>query len=254
MIRGIAIQVGYEHSILLADVRAGSSKGAEYVSKYISKSAGALWAVPWRARVVNIETGEVTRRLVKARYRTWSASRRWGITMRSCELRQQSGHAPRRTLRSRSRWPWSWRPSAEHRSRPLSRFRCPLKRTLHVRRPRSRVRNTARPTLRWNTSRPLTGPGGRAISSSRGQRGHHNATAGASRKPRPGACRKRSGRRRTDRPGPRLGREAALFSFLRATPQSGRTVTEPSRPCAWRAGALSLLAPTTRPPIERETT
>jgi hypothetical protein len=75
------MQAGYGHSILLADVHPGSSREAHYVSKYISKSAGARWSVPWRADVIDVETGEVTRELVKARYRTWSASRRWGITM-----------------------------------------------------------------------------------------------------------------------------------------------------------------------------
>lgn len=80
-IRGLAIQSGYGHSILLANVSPGSSKEAHYVSKYVSKSAGARAAVPWRADVINYETGEITRELIKARYRTWSASRRWGVTM-----------------------------------------------------------------------------------------------------------------------------------------------------------------------------
>jgi hypothetical protein len=81
-IRALAIQAGYGHSLVLANVQLGSSKEAHYVSKYISKSAGARLAVPWRADVVNVETGEVKRRLIKARYRTWSSSRHWGLTMK----------------------------------------------------------------------------------------------------------------------------------------------------------------------------
>ena len=81
LIRRLAIQAGYGHSVSVDDMQPGSEREAAYVSKYISKSADARWTVPWRADVVDIETGEVSRRLVKARYRTWSASRRWGTTM-----------------------------------------------------------------------------------------------------------------------------------------------------------------------------
>lgn len=59
----------------------GSSREASYVSKYVSKSVDQRWHVPWRTDVVNVETGEVTRRLVKALFRTWSASRGRGVTM-----------------------------------------------------------------------------------------------------------------------------------------------------------------------------
>ena len=81
LMRRLAIQAGYGHSVAVDDMQPGSDREAAYVSKYISKSADARWTVPWRADVVDIETGEVSRRLVKARYRTWSASRRWGTTM-----------------------------------------------------------------------------------------------------------------------------------------------------------------------------
>jgi len=81
LVRRLAIQAGYGHSIKLDDMQPGSHREAAYVSKYISKSADARWHVPWRADVVDVETGEVSRRLVKARYRTWSASRSWGVTM-----------------------------------------------------------------------------------------------------------------------------------------------------------------------------
>ncbi len=82
LIRRLAMQAGYGHSVQLDDMQPGSSREAHYVSKYVSKSADARWDVPWRADVVNIETGEVARELVKARYRTWSTSRNWGLTMR----------------------------------------------------------------------------------------------------------------------------------------------------------------------------
>jgi hypothetical protein len=81
LIRRLAIQAGYGHSVAMDDMHPDSEREASYVSKYISKSADARWSVPWRADAVNVETGEVTRRLVKARFRTWSASRQWGVTM-----------------------------------------------------------------------------------------------------------------------------------------------------------------------------
>ncbi|WP_073390011.1 hypothetical protein [Jatrophihabitans endophyticus] len=81
-IRRLVIQAGDGHSVSMDDMEPGSRREASYVSKYVIKSADARWQVPWRADVVDIESGgEVTRELVKARYRTWSALRNWGLTM-----------------------------------------------------------------------------------------------------------------------------------------------------------------------------
>lgn len=75
-IRRLAMQAGYGHSVDLDDIAVGSKREAGYVSK----SADQRWDVPWRTDVVNIETGEITRALVKARYRMWSA----GVGSRRC--------------------------------------------------------------------------------------------------------------------------------------------------------------------------
>lgn len=82
LIRRLAMQAGYGHAVEMDEMQSGSRREASYVSKYISKSADQRWSVPWRTDVVDIETGEVRRQLVKARYRTWSASRSWGKTMK----------------------------------------------------------------------------------------------------------------------------------------------------------------------------
>jgi hypothetical protein len=82
LIRRLAMNAGYGHSIKIDEMAPASTREAEYVSKYVGKSADQRWDVPWRAQVVNVETGEITTPLVKARYRTWSASRQWGITMK----------------------------------------------------------------------------------------------------------------------------------------------------------------------------
>ena len=82
LIRRLAMQAGYGHSVEMDEMAPDSRREASYVSKYISKSADQRWDVPWRTDVVNTETGEVIRKLVKARYRTWSTSRSWGVTMK----------------------------------------------------------------------------------------------------------------------------------------------------------------------------
>lgn len=71
-IRPLAIAHGYGHSIRLERVSSIGGAGS-YVAKYVAKSADERAEVPW----VNEETGEVLR----ARYRTWSASRSWGLRM-----------------------------------------------------------------------------------------------------------------------------------------------------------------------------
>jgi hypothetical protein len=80
-IRRLAILAGFGHSVLVAECAPGSKREAYYVAKYVTKTGDERDFVPWRADVVNVETGEVTRCLVKARYRTWSCSRSWGLTM-----------------------------------------------------------------------------------------------------------------------------------------------------------------------------
>lgn len=82
LIRRLAIRAGYGHSVSIDEMQAGSQREARYVSKYVSKSADVRWDVPWRALRINVESGEMSWPLVKARYRTWSASRRWGLTMK----------------------------------------------------------------------------------------------------------------------------------------------------------------------------
>jgi hypothetical protein len=47
----------------------------------VTKATDARGVVPWWGQIVDYRTGEVTEGLVPARYRTWSMSRRWGLTM-----------------------------------------------------------------------------------------------------------------------------------------------------------------------------
>ena len=81
VLRGMAIRAGFGHSLDLAPAPPGSKRAAYYVAKYVTKATDARESVPWHGQLVDRETGEVTEGLVDGRYRTWSMSRRWGLTM-----------------------------------------------------------------------------------------------------------------------------------------------------------------------------
>ncbi len=80
-VRARAIAAGFGHSVDLAPCVPGSRKAAYYVSKYVTKATDARESVPWAADVVDLATGEITRKSVPGRYRTWSMSRDWGVRM-----------------------------------------------------------------------------------------------------------------------------------------------------------------------------
>jgi hypothetical protein len=72
-LRALAMHHGFGHSI---DVQAvDDHRAAGYVAKYVSKSCTERDEMPW----VHRRTGEVVRG--HGRYRVWTASRRWGVTM-----------------------------------------------------------------------------------------------------------------------------------------------------------------------------
>lgn len=72
-IRRLAIEHGFGHSVDIAQVVDDAAAG--YVAKYASKAVDQRADLPW----VNHD-GEVVKG--QARYRVWTASRRWGLTMR----------------------------------------------------------------------------------------------------------------------------------------------------------------------------
>ena len=81
-LRRLAIRCGFGHSLDLAPVVPGSRRHAYYVSKYVTKACDSRDEVPWKADVADSGTGEIRRMHSTATYRTWSASRGWGLTMR----------------------------------------------------------------------------------------------------------------------------------------------------------------------------
>jgi hypothetical protein len=80
-LRRMAIGYGFGHELDLAPVVPGSRKHAYYVAKYVTKACDSRDDVPWRADVLDEESGEVRRMHTVASYRTWSASHGWGLTM-----------------------------------------------------------------------------------------------------------------------------------------------------------------------------
>jgi hypothetical protein len=81
-LRRLAIRYGFGHELDLASIEPGSRKHAYYVAKYVTKACDSRDSVPWHADVVDKQSGEIRRALVPGRYRTWSASQGWGLTMR----------------------------------------------------------------------------------------------------------------------------------------------------------------------------
>jgi hypothetical protein len=81
-VQPLAVAAGFGCVIHYRPSPAGDTGAAAYVSKYVTKATDQREDVPWD--VVDRETGEVEA-VKDARYRTWSCSRGWGMTMRMVE-------------------------------------------------------------------------------------------------------------------------------------------------------------------------
>ena len=77
-LRSLVERCGFGHEI---DLGLAGSQQATYWAKYVSKTAADRDSMPW----LDFRTGEVTR---ANRYRPWSASRRWGSTMKPIKQAQ----------------------------------------------------------------------------------------------------------------------------------------------------------------------
>lgn len=93
-LRKLAIKHGFGHSV---DVQRLQKGHAHYAAKYASKASDDRQEVPWRgwARCERVDkfTGEVKvskRWVTTGTYRTWTASREWGRTMK--EIRADQAH------------------------------------------------------------------------------------------------------------------------------------------------------------------
>ena len=80
-LRALAISAGFGHSLDLKPLAPGSRRAAYYVSKYVTKACDSRDSVPWWGEYVDCASGEIREGQITAPYRTWSASRGWGLTM-----------------------------------------------------------------------------------------------------------------------------------------------------------------------------
>lgn len=80
-VQAAALAAGYG-CVYDLQVLTNAGQVARYVSKYVTKSAGARDAVPWLADVVDKQTGEVRLMSTVATFRTWSAAQSWGYTLK----------------------------------------------------------------------------------------------------------------------------------------------------------------------------
>lgn len=80
-VQSLALAAGYGCVFDLQIINS-AQKAAWYISKYVTKSAGARSEVPWVADVLNKETGEIRSMKTSATFRSWSAAHSWGFTLK----------------------------------------------------------------------------------------------------------------------------------------------------------------------------
>jgi hypothetical protein len=79
-VQELALAAGFGCQVDLSPL--SPQRHAHYAAKYATKATDQRGAAPWAVDVVNTRTGEVTRGRAPARYRTWSSSRQWGLTVK----------------------------------------------------------------------------------------------------------------------------------------------------------------------------
>lgn len=80
-VQALAMVAGYG-CVFDLQVINSAQKAAWYISKYVTKSAGARSDVPWVRDVLDLATGEVRSMKTSPTFRTWSSARSWGFTMK----------------------------------------------------------------------------------------------------------------------------------------------------------------------------
>lgn len=91
VVAGLALRAGFGCGTQWAPAEPGSRRAAYYVAKYVTKACDSRAEVPWTT--LDPTTGELVDH-PGGRYRTWSSSRAWGLTM--AEIRQAIATAARR--------------------------------------------------------------------------------------------------------------------------------------------------------------
>jgi hypothetical protein len=81
-VQTLAVHAGFGCVIHFQPAKAGDTRQAHYVSKYVTKATDQRGEVPWD--VLDQATGEV-QAVKEAKFRTWSSSRDWGMTMKAVD-------------------------------------------------------------------------------------------------------------------------------------------------------------------------
>jgi hypothetical protein len=97
-VQELAVAAGFGCQVDLSPL--SPQKHANYAAKYATKATDQRGAVPWAVDVVNTRTGELTRGSAPARYRTWSSSRQWGLTVREVRAANRAAMENSRLARS----------------------------------------------------------------------------------------------------------------------------------------------------------
>lgn len=80
-LQDLALAAGYG-CVLDVEPLDSPQKAARYISKYASKGAAQRPEVPWSRTVVDQDTGELREVPLRATYRLWSSSQKWGVTLK----------------------------------------------------------------------------------------------------------------------------------------------------------------------------
>lgn len=83
-LRRLSLKHDFGHAVDIAPVV--DERASRYVAKYVSKASGERRRVPWAGVRVDDDTGEVIP--TRPTFRTWTCSRRWGLTMKAVRERQ----------------------------------------------------------------------------------------------------------------------------------------------------------------------
>lgn len=93
-VQQLALAAGYG-CVLDIEPLQSAAKAGRYLAKYVTKSTADRPDVPWTTVHVDHDTGEVTERQRRATFRLWSASHRWGVTMKEIKAVAQAQAAAR---------------------------------------------------------------------------------------------------------------------------------------------------------------
>jgi hypothetical protein len=99
-VQALALSAGYG-CVLDLEALESFGKVSRYLTKYVAKGSSDRPQVPWTRWVADRATGELLLRK-RPTYRLWSASHRWGVTMK--QIKSAQGAQARARARYLEEW------------------------------------------------------------------------------------------------------------------------------------------------------